>query len=53
MFAAGTETSAATIIWALSEMMRRPKIMAKAQNEVRQVFKGKTTFFLMKKMLIN
>ncbi|MCE3215749.1 hypothetical protein HAX54_003341 [Datura stramonium] len=44
MFAAGTETSAATIIWALSEMMRRPKIMAKAQNEVRQVFKGKTTF---------
>ncbi|KAK4718853.1 hypothetical protein R3W88_017191 [Solanum pinnatisectum] len=28
----------------LSEMMRRPNIMAKAQNEVRQVFKGKTTF---------
>ncbi|KAH0749165.1 hypothetical protein KY290_028397 [Solanum tuberosum] len=44
MFAAGTETSAATIIWALSEMMRRPNIMAKAQNEVRQVFEGKTTF---------
>ncbi|PHU14810.1 hypothetical protein BC332_16015 [Capsicum chinense] len=44
MFAPGTETSAATIIWALSEMMRKPKIMAKAQNEVRQVFKGKTTF---------
>ncbi|KAL3366140.1 hypothetical protein AABB24_011010 [Solanum stoloniferum] len=43
MFAAGTETSAATIIWALSEMMRRPNIMAKAQNEVRQVFKGNTT----------
>ncbi|CAN4097856.1 unnamed protein product [Withania somnifera] len=44
MFAAGTETSAATIIWALSEMMKRPEIMAKAQNEVRQVFKGETNF---------
>ncbi|XP_059299294.1 premnaspirodiene oxygenase-like [Lycium ferocissimum] len=44
MFAAGTETSAATIIWALSEMVRRPKIMAKVQSEVRQAFKGKTNF---------
>ncbi|KAM3308536.1 premnaspirodiene oxygenase [Capsicum chacoense] len=44
MFSGGTETSAGSIIWALSEMMRRPNIMAKAQNEVRQVFKGKTSF---------
>ncbi|OIT02518.1 PREDICTED: premnaspirodiene oxygenase-like [Nicotiana attenuata] len=44
MFAAGTETSAAVITWVLSEMMRNPKIMAKAQSEVRQVFKGKTSF---------
>ncbi|XP_019258879.1 PREDICTED: premnaspirodiene oxygenase-like [Nicotiana attenuata] len=43
-FAGGTETSAATIIWALSEMMKNPKVMIKAQSEVRQVFKGNTSF---------
>nr|GMD76750.1 premnaspirodiene oxygenase-like [Ipomoea batatas] len=44
MFSAGTETSATTIIWAMSEMIKRPSVMAKAQAEVRQALKGKKTF---------
>ncbi|OIT40690.1 PREDICTED: premnaspirodiene oxygenase-like [Nicotiana attenuata] len=44
IFTAGTETSSTTIIWALSEMMKDPNIMAKAQSEVRQVFKGKKSY---------
>ncbi|WMV22084.1 hypothetical protein MTR67_015469 [Solanum verrucosum] len=44
MFIAGAETSSAIIIWALAEMIRNPRTMAKAQFEVRQVLKGKTIF---------
>ncbi|XP_015166929.1 cytochrome P450 71D7-like [Solanum tuberosum] len=44
MFTAGTETSSTTIIWALSELMKHPKIMAKAQSEVIQAFKEKIDF---------
>lgn len=38
---AGTETSSTTLDWAMSEMMRNPRVMKVAQAEVRQVFKGK------------
>ena len=41
MFGAGTDTSSTTTEWAMTEMMRNPKIMEKAQAEIREAFKGK------------
>ncbi|KAL9147223.1 hypothetical protein ABFS82_13G159600 [Erythranthe guttata] len=38
---AGSETSAITIDWAMSEMLRNPRILKKAQDEVRRVFDDK------------
>ncbi|KAI9092073.1 hypothetical protein K1719_028008 [Acacia pycnantha] len=43
MFGGGTDTSATVLEWAMSEMMRNPKVMEKAQNEVRNAFKDKKT----------
>ncbi|XP_051146792.1 salviol synthase-like [Andrographis paniculata] len=41
LFFAGIETSSATTDWAMIEMMRHPKVLKKAQDEVRQVFRNK------------
>lgn len=41
MLAGGSETSATTVEWAMSEMMKNPRILKKAQDEVRQLFDGK------------
>ncbi|XP_028754934.1 cytochrome P450 71D8-like [Neltuma alba] len=41
MFGAGTDTSSTTTEWAMLEMMRNPKVMEKAQTEIRKAFKGK------------
>ncbi|XP_058782207.1 cytochrome P450 71D9-like [Vicia villosa] len=41
VFGAGGETSASTIDWAMAEMIRDPRIMKKAQAELREVFKMK------------
>ncbi|KDP39254.1 hypothetical protein JCGZ_01011 [Jatropha curcas] len=43
MFSAGSETSSTTVEWAMSEMLKNPRILEKAQNEVRQVYKNKGT----------
>ncbi|KAL9228385.1 hypothetical protein vseg_003974 [Gypsophila vaccaria] len=41
MFIAGTDTSSATLVWIMTELIRNPSIMKKAQDEVRQVINGK------------
>ncbi|CAM0151217.1 unnamed protein product [Urochloa decumbens] len=43
MFAAGSETSSTTLIWCMTELVRNPDVMARAQAEVREAFKGKNT----------
>lgn len=41
MFSAGTDTAATTIEWAISEMLKNPQVMRKAQDEVRNIFEEK------------
>ncbi|CAI0410684.1 unnamed protein product [Linum tenue] len=41
IFLAGSETPAALIEWAISEMIKNPEVMYKAQSEVRRVFSEK------------
>ncbi|KAK9726675.1 hypothetical protein RND81_05G229800 [Saponaria officinalis] len=41
MFVAGTDTSSATLVWIMTELIKNPSIMKRAQDEVRRVVKGK------------
>lgn len=41
IFTAGRESSSTVVEWAMSEMLRNPRVMERAQAEVRQVFRGK------------
>lgn len=43
MFAAGTESSSTIVDWAMAELMKNPRVMAKAQDEIRQAFSGRKT----------
>lgn len=41
IFTAGSETSSTTVGWAMSEMLKQPSLLKRAQEEVRRVFKEK------------
>ncbi|KAK6149393.1 hypothetical protein DH2020_016918 [Rehmannia glutinosa] len=41
VLAAGSETSAAAVDWAMAEMLKNPSVLKKAQDEVRRVFDDK------------
>ncbi|CAN6328848.1 unnamed protein product [Urochloa humidicola] len=41
MFVAGTDTTFATLEWTMTELVRHPRILRKAQEEVRRVVGGK------------
>ncbi|XP_051137498.1 cytochrome P450 71D95-like [Andrographis paniculata] len=43
LFSAGTETSSTAMDWAMVELMRCPRAMARLQAEVREALKGKET----------
>ncbi|RDX92258.1 Cytochrome P450 83B1, partial [Mucuna pruriens] len=38
---AGTDTSAAAVVWAMTALMKNPRVMKKAQEEIRNVYGGK------------
>ncbi|KAL5718027.1 hypothetical protein ACHQM5_010971 [Ranunculus cassubicifolius] len=43
MFIAGTDTSSVTLIWIMTELIKNPAVMKKAQEEVRNVVDNKGT----------
>ncbi|KAK3027422.1 hypothetical protein RJ639_042062 [Escallonia herrerae] len=44
IFSAGIETSSTTLEWAMSELIRNPRVFARAQGELREALKGKKQY---------
>ncbi|KAJ4718807.1 Cytochrome P450 [Melia azedarach] len=42
LFSAGSETSSVVIDWAMAELLKNPRVMKKAQEEVEEACKGKS-----------
>lgn len=40
IFSAGSETTSTALEWAMSELMKNPEKMKKAQDEVRKIYHG-------------
>lgn len=40
---AGSDTSASVLEWVVAEIMKSPRVMEKAQSEIREAFRGKET----------
>ncbi|XP_059644199.1 cytochrome P450 736A117-like [Cornus florida] len=40
-FSAGTDTTSTVLEWAMTELLRHPRVMNKVKNEVREILKGK------------
>ncbi|XP_058103654.1 cytochrome P450 71A1-like [Magnolia sinica] len=41
IFIAGTDTGAATVVWAMTELVKKPKVMKKVQDEIRRIIGNK------------
>ncbi|XP_058227454.1 cytochrome P450 736A117-like isoform X3 [Rhododendron vialii] len=41
MLGGGTDTTATSLVWTMTELLRHPKVMKKLQNEVREIARGK------------
>ncbi|KAI7741914.1 hypothetical protein M8C21_008896 [Ambrosia artemisiifolia] len=45
VFAAGTDTTQTSLEWALSELIRNPRVMKKLQQEITEIGKGKSMIY--------
>ncbi|KAL5998279.1 hypothetical protein ACLOJK_009218 [Asimina triloba] len=41
IFIAGTDTGAATVVWAMTELIQKPRVMKKVQDEIRRIVGNK------------
>ncbi|KAL8200110.1 hypothetical protein R6Q57_011449, partial [Mikania cordata] len=41
MFGAGTDTTSSSLVWAIGELLRNPRVMKKLQQEARKIGRGR------------